>query len=241
MQCSGVQFCASCRVAHQEVPRPSAAACATTFPPALVLPNRRELWMRFPSVPPSWARCRRCWWGPRRGAGCARRWTCHLAAQGTPIGACGVQPRSCRNSTTAGWAWQCSNSCVCLLLAAACCLCPLCPVLVCRRAGVRSVSLQAQPTHALHPAACRRFVCREALGEGGREAAAYLRPVPPGAVVYGSGDSSVIVTKARLVAILLSGATAAHIGSAFAIPFAFNPVPVTLLVWCRSRLLRCTA
>lgn len=41
-----------------------------------------------------------------------------------------------------------------------------------------------------------RFVCREALGEGG-EAAAYLRPVPPGAVVYGSGDSAVIVTKAQ--------------------------------------------
>ncbi len=47
----------------------------------------------------------------------------------------------------------------------------------------------------LTSSACR-FVCREALGEGGREAAAYLRPVPPGAVVYGSGDSSVVVTKA---------------------------------------------
>lgn len=42
-----------------------------------------------------------------------------------------------------------------------------------------------------------RFVCREALGEGGREAAAYLRPVPPGSLVYGSGDSAVVVTKAQ--------------------------------------------
>ncbi|PRW45591.1 lipase PLAT LH2 family [Chlorella sorokiniana] len=46
-----------------------------------------------------------------------------------------------------------------------------------------------------------RFVCREALGEGGREAAGYLRPVPPGAVVYGSGDSSVIVTKEQAAAL----------------------------------------
>ncbi|KAL4427631.1 hypothetical protein ABPG75_001720 [Micractinium tetrahymenae] len=42
-----------------------------------------------------------------------------------------------------------------------------------------------------------RFVCREALGEGGAEAAAYLRPVPPGAVVYGSGDAAVVVSKAQ--------------------------------------------
>ena len=98
-----------------------------------------------------------------------------------------------------------------LCVLAACCL--LYPVLVCRRASVPSVSLQAQPSHALQPAACRRFVCREALGEGGREAAAYLRPVPPGAVVYGSGDSSVIVTKASLVVILLSGAMAAQLVS----------------------------
>lgn len=53
---------------------------------------------------------------------------------------------------------------------------------------------------AAHPASCPpcRFVCREALGEGGREAAAYLRPVPPGSLVYGSGDSAVVVTKASV-------------------------------------------
>lgn len=42
-----------------------------------------------------------------------------------------------------------------------------------------------------------RFVCRESLGEGGEEPAAYLRPIPPGAVVYGSGDNAIIVTKAQ--------------------------------------------
>jgi hypothetical protein len=39
-------------------------------------------------------------------------------------------------------------------------------------------------------------VWREALGEGCNEAAAYLKPVPPGAVVYGSGDTAVIISKA---------------------------------------------
>ncbi|KAL4855806.1 hypothetical protein ACK3TF_003579 [Chlorella vulgaris] len=41
-----------------------------------------------------------------------------------------------------------------------------------------------------------RFVCRSALGEGGQPAA-YLQPMPPGCVMYGSGDSAVVVTKER--------------------------------------------
>mmetsp|Transcript_6311 Transcript_6311/g.17642 ORF Transcript_6311/g.17642 Transcript_6311/m.17642 type:complete len:323 (-) Transcript_6311:587-1555(-) len=41
-----------------------------------------------------------------------------------------------------------------------------------------------------------RFICRERMGEGMRDrSAAYLTPVPEGAVVYGSGESAVIVSK----------------------------------------------
>ena len=40
----------------------------------------------------------------------------------------------------------------------------------------------------------RRFVCREVVG-GAKQPAAYLTVVPEGAVVYGSGPSSVILTK----------------------------------------------
>lgn len=50
------------------------------------------------------------------------------------------------------------------------------------------------------PAPRCRFVCRESLGEGGDEPAAYLQPVPPGAVVYGSGDAAVVVSKASRLA-----------------------------------------
>ena len=39
-----------------------------------------------------------------------------------------------------------------------------------------------------------RFVCKEALGALG---AGFLSPVPPGAVVYGSGETAVVLTKAR--------------------------------------------
>ncbi len=38
-------------------------------------------------------------------------------------------------------------------------------------------------------------MCREALGSS-KQPAAYLTPVPEGSVVYGSGSSSVILTKA---------------------------------------------
>ena len=40
-----------------------------------------------------------------------------------------------------------------------------------------------------------RFVCREAVGERADKAAAYLTPVPPGAVVYGSGDAAVVLSR----------------------------------------------
>lgn len=43
--------------------------------------------------------------------------------------------------------------------------------------------------------ATSRFVCRDDVGDRGTHAAAYLRPVPPGGVVYGSGDSSVVLSK----------------------------------------------
>lgn len=43
----------------------------------------------------------------------------------------------------------------------------------------------------------RRFVCRARLGGRKGEPAAYLTPVPPGAVVYGTGDAARVVTKVR--------------------------------------------
>jgi hypothetical protein len=39
-----------------------------------------------------------------------------------------------------------------------------------------------------------RFVCRDVLGGRGRPAA-FLTPIPPGSVVYGSGDAAVLLTK----------------------------------------------
>ena len=39
-----------------------------------------------------------------------------------------------------------------------------------------------------------RFVCKEPLGAAG---AGFLSPVPPGAVVYGSGETAVVLTKVR--------------------------------------------
>ena len=39
-----------------------------------------------------------------------------------------------------------------------------------------------------------RFVCRELLGGRG---AGFLAPVPPGAVVYGSGEAAVVLSRAR--------------------------------------------
>lgn len=47
--------------------------------------------------------------------------------------------------------------------------------------------------HAL--GARRRFVCRRLLGGRKGEGAAYLTPVPAGAVVYGTGEAAVILTK----------------------------------------------
>lgn len=39
-----------------------------------------------------------------------------------------------------------------------------------------------------------RFVCKQPLGALG---AGFLSPVPPGAVVYGSGETAVVLTKVR--------------------------------------------
>ena len=91
-----------------------------------------------------------------------------------------------------------------------------------------------------------RFVCRDNLGDDGAHAAAYLRPVPPGGVVYGSGDASVVLTKDQAAQlrewnlqvysdfkITLLGVTAALVavgtgvtygtaGPDLAVPFAFG-------------------
>lgn len=40
-----------------------------------------------------------------------------------------------------------------------------------------------------------RFVCRKRLGGRKGDPAAYLTPVPPNAVVYGTGDAARIITK----------------------------------------------
>jgi hypothetical protein len=42
---------------------------------------------------------------------------------------------------------------------------------------------------------CPRFVCRQRLGGRKGEPAAYLTPVPPNAVVYGTGDAARIISK----------------------------------------------
>ena len=42
-----------------------------------------------------------------------------------------------------------------------------------------------------------RFLCKDTLGARG---AGFLAPVPPGAVVYGSGEAAVVLTRARLSA-----------------------------------------
>ena len=41
-----------------------------------------------------------------------------------------------------------------------------------------------------------RFVCRDALGSSG-QSMGFLAPVPQDAVVYGSGESAVILTRVR--------------------------------------------
>jgi hypothetical protein len=44
-----------------------------------------------------------------------------------------------------------------------------------------------------------RFVCRRKLGDRrGERGAAYLTPVPPGAVVYGTGDAARVISKVRM-------------------------------------------
>jgi hypothetical protein len=96
--------------------------------------------------------------------------------------------------------------------------------------------------------ATSRFVCRDDVGDRGTHAAAYLRPVPPGGVVYGSGDSSVVLTKEQASQLrewnlqqysemktTLLGATAGLValgsagtylisGADLALPFAFGGV-----------------
>ena len=50
-----------------------------------------------------------------------------------------------------------------------------------------------------HGARCAcRFVCRDRIGERQQCSAAFLPAIPQDAVVYGVGDSSVILTKVRI-------------------------------------------
>ena len=41
----------------------------------------------------------------------------------------------------------------------------------------------------------QQFICRDVLGRGDSPGAAYMTPVPPGTVVYGSGDQAVLLTR----------------------------------------------
>lgn len=43
-----------------------------------------------------------------------------------------------------------------------------------------------------------RFVCRDALGSSG-QSMGFLAPVPQDAVVYGSGESAMVLTRVRLL------------------------------------------
>lgn len=65
-----------------------------------------------------------------------------------------------------------------------------CPLLLTPR-----LSLLLCPTPTLPLS--RRFVCREKIGVRTGEGATWLVPVPVGAYVYGSGESTVILTKVR--------------------------------------------
>lgn len=70
---------------------------------------------------------------------------------------------------------------------------PLAAVIVAPEAGTwRCDELDVSSSRSGNTA---RFVCRDDVGDRGAHAAAFLRPVPPGGVVYGSGDASVVLTK----------------------------------------------
>lgn len=46
-----------------------------------------------------------------------------------------------------------------------------------------------------------RFVCRDRIGESATSSAAFLPAIPAHAVVYGAGESSIILSKARAPAV----------------------------------------
>lgn len=56
--------------------------------------------------------------------------------------------------------------------------------------------------HVANVPVCR-FVCRQRLGGRKGEPAAYLTPVPPNAVVYGTGDAARIISKVRKLCLRL--------------------------------------
>lgn len=69
-----------------------------------------------------------------------------------------------------------------------------------RGAGATASSHMKQGTTVQGPSVValpcgRRFVCRRRLGGRRGEAAAYLTPIPPDAIVYGMGDAARIITK----------------------------------------------
>ena len=86
-----------------------------------------------------------------------------------------------------------------------------------------------------------RFVCRDDVGDRGTHAAAFLRPVPPGGVVYGSGDATVVLTKEQAAQLrewnlqqysemktTLMGATAALVAVGSGVVYASAGPPLAL-------------
>ncbi|GBF87634.1 hypothetical protein Rsub_00345 [Raphidocelis subcapitata] len=79
---------------------------------------------------------------------------------------------------------------------------PLAAVMVAPEGG--SWTLEEVNVSSSRTGAIERFVCRRQLGGRRGEAAAYLTPVPPGAVVYGSGEAARILTKEQAAALRIA-------------------------------------
>lgn len=128
----------------------------------------------------SWGRWRGCWWARSAAPGCWRRRTFHRPAAATLTGAAHIG-----NRARVGTHNHVRSSSVVSLASGS-------------RAGVQGFVERHCNARRLW---CCRFVCREQLGDE-KQPAGYLTPVPEGSVVYGSGSSSVILTKVRPTSVL---------------------------------------